>query len=138
MSFSELIAVYLFLGGASAGAFTLVAFADVAGHVWNRSRARAESTSLRSSFATIPESTRRYVQTFVYGTGLVSILAGVLCLVADLGRPEAFYYPLPLSDEQPGVDRRFRLDFFFRCASWSRSRMLCLDCLWRCEGSYLS
>ena len=92
MSFSELIAVYLFLGGAAAGAFTLVAFADVAGHVWNRGRARAESMSLRSSFATIPESTRRYVQTFVYGTGLVSILAGVLCLVADLGRPEAFYY----------------------------------------------
>ena len=82
MSFSELIAVYLFLGGAAAGAFTLVAFADVAGHVWNRGRARAESMSLRSSFATIPESTRRYVQT----------LAGVLCLVADLGRPEAFYY----------------------------------------------
>lgn len=92
MSFSELIAVYLFLGGAAAGAFTLVAFADVAGHVWNRSRARAESMSLRSSFAAISESTRRYVQTFVYGTGLVSILAGVLCLVADLGRPEAFYY----------------------------------------------
>ena len=92
MSFSELIAVYLFLGGAAAGAFTLVALADVAGHVWNRSRARAESMPLRSSFAAISESTRRYVQTFVYGTGLVSILAGVLCLVADLGRPEAFYY----------------------------------------------
>ena len=92
MSFSELIAVYLFLGGAAAGAFALVAFADVAGRVWNRSRARAESTSLRSSFASIPESTRRYVQTFVYGAGLVSILVGVLCLVADLGRPEAFYY----------------------------------------------
>lgn len=92
MSFSELIAVYLFLGGAAAGAFTLVALADVAGHVWNRSRARAESMSLRSSFAAISESTRRYVQTFVYGAGLVSILAGVLCLVADLGRPEAFYY----------------------------------------------
>ena len=90
MSFSELIAVYLFLGGAAAGAFALVALADVAGCVWGRGR--AVSGVLRAPCATIPESTRRYVQTFVYGTGLVSILAGVLCLVADLGRPEAFYY----------------------------------------------
>ena len=90
MSFSELIAVYLFLGGASAGAFALVALADVAGCVWGRGR--AVSGVLRAPCATIPESTRRYVQTFVYGTGLASILAGVLCLVADLGRPEAFYY----------------------------------------------
>ena len=90
MSFSELIAVYLFLGGASAGAFALVALADVAGCVWGRGR--AVSGFLCAPCAAISESTRRYVQTFVYGTGLVSILAGVLCLVADLGRPEAFYY----------------------------------------------
>ena len=77
--------MYLFLGGASAGAFALVALADVAGCVWGRDR--AVSGVLRAPCAAISESTRRYVQTFVYGTGLVSILAGVLCLVAVLGPP---------------------------------------------------
>lgn len=89
MTFSELIAVYLFLGGAAAGAYVVQATLDICNGVAQR---KGRSDYRAPGF--LCESTYRRVRRIVYGASLVIIAAGVVCLIADLGRPEAFYYLL--------------------------------------------
>lgn len=87
MTFSELIAVYLFLGGAAAGAYVVQATLDICSGIVRR---KGQSDHHAPGF--LCESTYRRVRRIVYGASLVIIATGVVCLVADLGRPEAFYY----------------------------------------------
>lgn len=94
MRFSELIAIYLFLGGTAAGSFAVIATVDVVA-VFKR----AFSEGVEAAFDKRADRrglvhTYGRVRRIVYATSLVVIVAGLLCLVADLGRPEAFYYLL--------------------------------------------
>lgn len=96
MVFSELIAVYLFCGGAAAGSFAVFSAIDLAAAL-ARAAGRA---GWRGLPACAPEprpghgprsATWRRIATTVHGAALLLIVAGMLCLLADLGRPEAFY-----------------------------------------------
>lgn len=89
MTFSELIAVYLFLGGAAAGAYVVQAALDICNDVAQR-RGQRDYRAPRFLCA----STHQRVRRIVYGVSLAIIAAGILCLIADLGRPDAFYYLL--------------------------------------------
>ena len=91
MVFSELIAVYLFLGGTAAGAFALAAFLDVAKGIKEHRRGGYEKTFLPPQ-SVISEPTHQRMRRIVYGAALVVVVTGELCLVADLGRPEAFFF----------------------------------------------
>ena len=91
MVFSKLIASYLFLGGTAAGAFALTALFDVAKAVKDHRRGEYGRTFLAPQ-SVISEPTYKRIRRFVYGTALIVVLTGELCLVADLGRPEAFFF----------------------------------------------
>ena len=93
MTFSGLIAVYLFLGGTSAGAYAVLAVLDVASNMstWNRHDERNRASHAPKSLC---ESTYQRIRRIVYGATLCILMLGVLCLIADLGRPDAFYYLL--------------------------------------------
>ncbi len=91
MVFSELIAVYLFLGGTAAGAFALAAFLDVAKGVKEHRRGNYAKTFLPPQ-SVISEPTHQRMRRIIYGAALVVVVTGELCLVADLGRPEAFFF----------------------------------------------
>ncbi len=91
MVFSELIAVYLFLGGTAAGAFALAAFLDVAKGVKEHRHSNYAKTFL-SPQSVISEPTYQHIRRIIYGAALVVVVTGELCLVADLGRPEAFFF----------------------------------------------
>lgn len=91
MTFSELIAVYLFLGGTAAGAYAVLALLDVYGAFQKRfSSAQDDPRAPRY----LCETTYQRIRRIVYGAALAIVAAGVLCLIADLGRPDAFYYLL--------------------------------------------
>ena len=93
MTFSGLIAVYLFLGGTAAGAYAVLAVLDVACNMstWNR---HGEHKSASRAPKRLCESTYQRIRRIVYGATLCILILGVLCLIADLGRPDAFYYLL--------------------------------------------
>ena len=91
MVFSELIAVYLFLGGTAAGSFALAAFLDVAKGI-NEHRLGNYMKMFLAPQSVISEPTYQRMRRIVYGAGLVVVVTGELCLVADLGRPEAFFF----------------------------------------------
>ena len=93
MTFSGLIAVYLFLGGTSAGAYAVLAVLDVASNMstWNRHDERNRTSHAPKILC---ESTYQRIRRIVYGATLCILMLGVLCLIADLGRPDAFYYLL--------------------------------------------
>ncbi len=92
MRFSELIAVYLFLGGTAAGAFAMLACVDsaiaarrIAAEGWEQAfDRRVDRRGLSHTYGR--------VRRIVYAASLIATVFGLLCLVADLGRPEAFYY----------------------------------------------
>lgn len=88
--FSNLIALYLFLGGSAAGAFVVLAAADLVTYVRRRRTAQLLGTSAR--VLARGDASRTWMRAAGYGAALVLLVAGVACLVADLGRPEAFYY----------------------------------------------
>lgn len=89
MVFSELIAIYLFLGGSAAGAFALMSIADLGIEF---SLARDRRRHLPNRFVAGPVAvTWRRISRLVYGATFVMLGAALLCLLADLGRPEAFY-----------------------------------------------
>lgn len=89
--FSKLIAIYLFLGGTAAGAFALTALFDVAKAVKDHRRGEYGRAFLAPQ-SVISEPTYKRIRRFVYGTALIVVLTGELCLVADLGRPESFFF----------------------------------------------
>lgn len=77
---SLLIVAYLFLGGAGAGAFFVVACVDIANERSSKERSRSLDRMCRE------ELVRRG-----YAVSFGALLLGALCLLADLGRPEAAY-----------------------------------------------
>ena len=89
MAFSELIALYLFLGGTAAGAFAVMAALDLhasvalSRHVHPLSAHRGDIPS--QAFA-------HHVSKLVYAVSFFMLLTGLLCLLADLGKPQAFYF----------------------------------------------
>ena len=91
MVFSELIAVYLFLGGTAAGAFALASLLDVSEGVKEHRHSNYAKTFLPPQ-SVISEPTYQRMRRIIYGAALVVVVTGELCLVADLGRPEAFFY----------------------------------------------
>lgn len=90
MTFSELIAVYLFLGGTSAGSYVVLALLDV----WMLVRRRFGWGCDYHAPKRLCETTYQRIRRIVYGASLAIIIIGILCLIADLGRPDAFYYLL--------------------------------------------
>lgn len=91
MTFSNLIALYLFLGGASAGSFAVMGVIDLAvafTHAHDVRYVRTPAVYFGRRSRTL---THRRVSAAVYSTALVMIIVGLMCLLADLGRPEAFY-----------------------------------------------
>ena len=99
MTFSELIALYLFLGGTGAGAFAVLSAVDLFmafRHARNphASRTPSDFVGCRSR-----STTHRRIGMVVYSAAFIMIAVGLLCLLADLGRPQAFYllfvYPTP-------------------------------------------
>lgn len=90
MAFSELIAIYLFLGGTAAGAFALMSIADLGtalAFACDRRRYGIPAFPIPTPQA----ATRQRISKLVYSASFVMLAAGMLCLLADLGRPEAFY-----------------------------------------------
>ncbi|MDO4289885.1 MAG: polysulfide reductase NrfD [Eggerthellaceae bacterium] len=91
MAFSELIALYLFLGGASAGSFAVISSIDLATafvHARDRRYARTPTHYFGSRSRSV---TQRRVARLVYSVAFAMIVLGLTCLLADLGRPDAFY-----------------------------------------------
>lgn len=91
MTFSELIAVYLFLGGTAAGAYAVLASLDVFRALRQGSQRQGHN---QVALQRLCESTYERTRRIVYGASLAIIAAGILCLIADLGRPDAFYFLL--------------------------------------------
>ena len=89
MAFSELIALYLFLGGTAAGAFAVMSVLDL--HASAALSHRLHPLSARRG--NVPSrQCAQHVSKLVYGASFAMLLAGLLCLLADLGKPQAFYY----------------------------------------------
>lgn len=84
--FGDLVAWYLFLGGAGAGLAVVLATLDLL--PWLRTR-----LTNRPAPAWTSGLTRRFFARG-YGVALVVLALGVACLLADLGQPERFYYVL--------------------------------------------
>lgn len=75
---SSLVAAYLFLGGAGAASFLILACVD-----WTHARFRSGPPS--------PTNHEKVIQILLkrgYASSLASLLLGVICLMADLGHPE--------------------------------------------------
>lgn len=92
MAFSELIALYLFLGGASAGSFAVLSVIDLRiafSHARRGRLAHVSSDYLACRSRTVAH---RRVGRAVYGISFAMMVTGLLCLIADLGKPEAFYF----------------------------------------------
>lgn len=90
MVFSELIALYLFLGGTAAGAFAVMSTIDLRESYASWRRFGSVCTPCHD------DRTRavfiRRLSVLAYGASLCLLAVGMLCLLADLGRPQAFYY----------------------------------------------
>jgi formate-dependent nitrite reductase membrane component NrfD len=97
MTFSSLIAVYLFLGGTAAGTFVVAAGIDLLFPVLDTRLATMPGYRSVTKFGGRAsrrrlEATCRRVDQTSYATALIALATGILCLIADLGRPHAFYY----------------------------------------------
>ncbi len=90
MAFSELIALYLFLGGAAAGAFAVLSIIDLRS-AFVRSRSERCARVPEGCAGRRDAVTQRHIAKRGYAAAFGMIVAGLLCLLADLGRPEAFY-----------------------------------------------
>ena len=89
MAFSELIALYLFLGGTAAGAFAVMSVLDL--HASAALSRHAHPFSAHRGSA--PSQTfAHHVSKLVYAASFFMLLVGLLCLLADLGKPQAFYF----------------------------------------------
>ncbi|WP_225748684.1 NrfD/PsrC family molybdoenzyme membrane anchor subunit [Paraeggerthella sp. Marseille-Q4926] len=91
MAFSDLIVLYLFLGGTAAGSFAVLSAVDLYA---------AFSFRLRFGFVGVPvgysghralSATQERITKTGYSISFSMVVVGMLCLLADLGRPEAFY-----------------------------------------------
>lgn len=91
MAFGETIALYLFLGGTAAGSFAALTIADLCARLGPERSARLAPLRRGLLNARALAATHRRLAQMVYAVALVMIVTGMLCLLADLGRPEAFY-----------------------------------------------
>lgn len=99
MVFSELIALYLFFGGTAAGCFAVLSAIDLhAAFAHTRASCRFLPPSGRVARRVEALSWERVSKT-VHAAAFCLLVIGMLCLLADLGKPEAFYlvflYPTP-------------------------------------------
>lgn len=91
MVFGDLIAWYLFFGGTAAGTFAVLAVVDLHS-AFCRVLISGSSASPRGSLpARARVAVRRRITRIGYAASFVLLLAGMLCLLADLGRPDVFY-----------------------------------------------
>lgn len=89
--FSDLIVLYLFLGGAAAGSFAVLSVIDLYEALFKGGRERfPRARPARRARRAYPALQRR-VMTTGYAMAFVMLAVGMLCLLADLGRPEEFY-----------------------------------------------
>lgn len=89
--FSDLIVLYLFLGGAAAGSFAVLSAIDLYEALFKGGRERfPRARPARRTRRAYPALQRR-VMTTGYAMAFVMLVVGMLCLLADLGRPEEFY-----------------------------------------------
>ena len=79
--YSELVIGYLFLGGTAAGGMFAMS-------AWDLARKSARSHTVRSSVVVRRNAAFCSLQTLVYPLCLALLLAGILFLLWDLGRPE--------------------------------------------------
>lgn len=91
MAFGELIVWYLFLGGTAAGSFAVLsvidlytAFSHAGDPCFPRMPLGCQRHRLRST-------TQGRIARTGYSIAFVMLVVGMLCLLADLGRPEVFY-----------------------------------------------
>ena len=91
MTFGEFVMVYLFLGGTAAGSFAVLsatelyrAFFPMNGQRLSRALSGCDGCRARSA-------TQRRITQAGYSVTFAMLVVGMLCLLADLGRPEAFY-----------------------------------------------
>lgn len=91
MAFSELIAVYLFLGGTAAGSFAVFFGFDCYLRCAVRRKNGCPSNVADGQARRAIDLAYHRIAATVYAVSFVALCAGVLCLLADLGRPEAFY-----------------------------------------------
>ena len=92
MVFSELIAVYLFLGGAAAGSFLCIALIEVREDITCAVSCGSLASAMRVQCRNSLYLTRRRVARLVYAMSFVLLACGLGCLLADLGKPQVFYY----------------------------------------------
>lgn len=83
--FSDLVVWYLFLGGSGAGAVMVLATLDL---VRGAVLVRAELVPLWA------HALNRTFFARGYAASTIALASGALCLLADLGRPERFFYVL--------------------------------------------
>lgn len=91
MVFGSLVAWYLFFGGTAAGSFAVLAVVDLGvafshAHAATSSRLPGECWGRRARSVT-----QRRLARVGYSASFVLLLVALLCLLADLGRPQAFY-----------------------------------------------
>lgn len=91
MTFGEFVMVYLFLGGTAACSFAVLsatelyrAFFPMNGQRLSRALSGCDGCRARSA-------TQRRITQAGYSVTFAMLVVGMLCLLADLGRPEAFY-----------------------------------------------
>lgn len=87
MTFSNLIAMYLFLGGASAGTFTLLSFGELR-FAFSAHRKRFSLSSRERAERRGKKIALNATSKTGYALALAMLVVGLLCLVADLGRPQ--------------------------------------------------
>lgn len=91
MVFGSLVAWYLFFGGTAAGSFAILAVVDL-GVAFSHAHAATSSRLPRECWGRRARSvTQRRLARVGYSASFVLLLVALLCLLADLGRPQAFY-----------------------------------------------
>ena len=90
MVFSGLVALYLFLGGASAGAFAAMSVLDL-GRSYRAAFRPARGFAIASGAHRLRDATLARLARVVYPASVGMLAAGLMCLLADLGKPSAFY-----------------------------------------------
>lgn len=91
MVFGDLIAWYLFFGGTAAGTFAVLAAVDLHAAFCRARASRSFAPLHRPPLARTRFAARRRIARMGYAASFVLLLTGMLCLLADLGRPDVFY-----------------------------------------------
>ncbi len=89
--FGELIVWYLFLGGTAAGSFAVLSAIDLYTAFSHANDPHLARTPRGYRGRRARSMTQRRIARTGYAAAFVLLVAGMLCLLADLGRPEAFY-----------------------------------------------